>query len=218
MTDGLDRIDETVAQRLASVLVDPRDVGRVVGAIEHVGWHLAAKGPLRTPDAIWAQTLEWVEQALTTTSPRPAARRVGDRWGHLVYGVAVVHGHATEGTPASDGSGAGRACFVSAPDDVRAFRSGDVLVVNRPIPKLAPLLWEASALVCRNGNPAAHLCEVARSLHVPAVVSADLPDAVGEWMAAVDGGNGRVHWWATDATAPSSGAVGARVELEGSLR
>ncbi len=195
LIDGLDHGDAIVAERLDSVRIEGAAVARILGALDDVGRHLAATGSLRTPDAIWSQTVEWVDHALSSSSPRPAARSVGDRWAHLIYGVTVIHGRAALGTGASDGWAAGRAQFISRSDDVASFRSGDVLVVNRPLPKLAPLLWDASALVCRSGSPAAHLCEVARSLRLPAVVSADFPHSVDGISAAVDGTAGTVHWW-----------------------
>lgn len=195
LIDGLDHGDALVAERLASVTIDGPVVARVLGALDRVGRHLAETGSLRTPDAIWSQTVEWVDHALTSSSPKPVARSVGDRWAHVIYGVTAIHGRAAPGTGASDGWAAGRARFISRFGEVASFRSGDVLVVNRPLPKLAPLLWDASALVCRSGSPAAHLCEVARSLRLPAVVSSDIPPSVDGIIAAVDGKAGTVHWW-----------------------
>ncbi len=75
----------------------------------------------------------------------------------------------------------------------------DVVVVERPLPALASLLWTASALVAVAGNPAAHLMEVAGSLGVPTVLGVDLSPldgiaalAEGDRLAAVDGKTGTV--------------------------
>jgi len=76
-----------------------------------------------------------------------------------------------------------------------ALRTGQVMVVERPLIVFAPLLWKAAALVSRTGSPAAHLCEVARSLRVPAVVSAPVQPAAGGTILAVDGERGIVWDW-----------------------
>jgi phosphoenolpyruvate-protein kinase (PTS system EI component) len=75
-----------------------------------------------------------------------------------------------------------------------------VVVAANPLPALAPLLWRASALVTASGGPGAHLVDVARSLRVPAVVSAPIEDLIGplaggeprSHVLVVDGGTGLV--------------------------
>jgi phosphoenolpyruvate-protein kinase (PTS system EI component) len=67
---------------------------------------------------------------------------------------------------------------------------------------LAPLLWDAAALVTAGGGPAAHLFESARALGIPAIAGADLAEALGhdadeppggrDTVAAVDGDMGTV--------------------------
>jgi pyruvate,water dikinase len=86
---------------------------------------------------------------------------------------------ALYGLPAAPGRGTGPARRVASSDATGAIRRGDILVVNVPHPWLAPLLWNAAGLVSREGDPAAHLFEVARSLHVPAVAHVDLPATFG---------------------------------------
>ena len=75
------------------------------------------------------------------------------------------------------------------------MRTGVVLVVDRPLIRFAPLLWKAAALVSRTGSPAAHLCEVARSLRVPAVVSANIDRPASETILGIDGSLGVVWRW-----------------------
>jgi phosphohistidine swiveling domain-containing protein len=59
------------------------------------------------------------------------------------------------------------------------------MFLDRPLPGFAPLLWRASALVCRGGGAAAHLFEVAGSLGVPTVVGE--VDAAPGQLVSVDG-------------------------------
>ena len=195
LLDRVDAADPDLADRLADVRVDSEPASLLLGAMEGVGNALAARGLLDSADELWWQSVEWVELALNSDSPGPQSRWLGDRWADLLFGVISQYGSAESGTPASDGRAAGRATFLSVPADVARFRSRDVLVVERPLPAFAPLLWKAAALVSRTGSPAAHLCEVARSLAVPAVVSADIELPSDETVAAVDGLSGEVFLW-----------------------
>lgn len=195
LLDRLDAADPDLADRLADVRVDSESAALVLGAMEAVGNALAARGLLESADDVWWQSVDWVEDALTSDSPRPASRWLGDRWADLLFSVISRHGSAGAGTPASDGRAAGRATFITEPADTARFRSRDVLILERPLPTFAPLLWRAAALVSLTGSPAAHLCEVARSLGVPAVVSADISPPREETVAAVDGRSGEVFLW-----------------------
>ncbi len=195
LLDRLDAADPDLADRLADVRVDPESASLLLGAMEGVGNALAARELLDSADELWWQSVEWVELALRSGSPGPASRWLGDRWADLLFGVISQCGPAESGTPASDGRATGRATFLSEPADAARFRSRDVLVVERPLAAFAPLLWKAAALVTRTGSPAAHLCEVARSLAVPAVVSADIELPSDETVAAVDGLSGEIFLW-----------------------
>jgi pyruvate,water dikinase len=104
------------------------------------------------------------------------------------------------GAAASAGVATGPAVHCRASDlDSLPSVAGRVLVLDDPLPQFAPLLWEAAGLVALRGNPGAHLCQVARSLHVPAVVgleSASGPEVLGTddaqvWLV-VDGDAGEV--------------------------
>ncbi len=54
-----------------------------------------------------------------------------------------------------------------------------MVVGIRPTPHLAPLLWDASALITTGGGPAAHLFESARAINIPAVCAIHLDQALG---------------------------------------
>ena len=114
---------------------------------------------------------------------------------------ALPVGRAWRGAPASPGVASGRVARCAAAEaDASPSVAGRVLVVDHPLPRFAPLLWEVTALVALYGDPAAHLCEVARSLHVPAVVGLasgiaappDLDWADQELVLTVDGTLGGV--------------------------
>jgi phosphoenolpyruvate-protein kinase (PTS system EI component) len=72
------------------------------------------------------------------------------------------------------------------------------LLVQRPVPALAPLVFAARGVIARTGAAGSHLAEVARSLSVPMVtgchpetVTGALPPCTG-WLAAIDGATGEV--------------------------
>jgi pyruvate,water dikinase len=119
---------------------------------------------------------------------------VVDRWDELRFGVARAVGERRPGVPASAGRATGRAHRVSAPEDASRLEPGDVLVVEHPVPALAPFLWERGGVVAASGSPGSHLCEVARSIHVPMVVGVDLPELAGE-VVALDGDTGETWTW-----------------------
>jgi phosphohistidine swiveling domain-containing protein len=73
-----------------------------------------------------------------------------------------------------------------------------ILLVDRPVPGLAPLLFGARGVISRAGAAGCHLAEVARSLGVPMVVGCR-PETVtgpapapGAWIATINGGTGEV--------------------------
>jgi phosphoenolpyruvate synthase/pyruvate phosphate dikinase len=75
---------------------------------------------------------------------------------------------------------------------------GAIVLVDRPVPALAPLLFGARGVISRAGAASSHLAEVARSLGVPMVTGCHPetvtgPDpAPGAWYATINGGTGEV--------------------------
>jgi phosphoenolpyruvate-protein kinase (PTS system EI component) len=87
--------------------------------------------------------------------------------------------------------------------------SADTSWWPQPPAALAPLLWGASALVTVTGGPGVHLVDVARSLRVPAVVSAPVEDLIGP----LAGGEGSSHILVVDGGTGPVSAVQARAEV-----
>ena len=109
-----------------------------------------------------------------------------------------VAGTRVPGRPAVPGTAAGPlvACRPHKPA-ARDCR-GAIVLVDRPAPGLAPLLFGARGVISRAGAASSHLAEVARSLGVPMVVGCR-PEAVtgpdpaaGTWFATINGGTGEV--------------------------
>ncbi|MCB2227057.1 MAG: hypothetical protein KQH53_10305 [Desulfarculaceae bacterium] len=76
----------------------------------------------------------------------------------------------TGGVCASPGAGGGPLRWVLTGGDAVAFSQGEVLAVEQPLPRWAPLLSRAAALVSVRGGVAGHLASVAREFAVPALL------------------------------------------------
>ena len=75
----------------------------------------------------------------------------------------------TGGVTASPGRGFGPLRWVVTGSDAVAFRPGEVLAVEQPLPRWAPLLGRASAVISLRGGMAGHLASVAREFGLPAL-------------------------------------------------
>ncbi|MPZ86879.1 MAG: hypothetical protein GEU81_02180 [Nitriliruptorales bacterium] len=180
--------------------VDVAQGERVVALLEGVALTLATLGRIRHPRRFWRRNRDAAEASIRDFDPGEEPVRLGpDRWEPFVYGVVRAHGRVTSGVPVVPGVAAGRVVVVRNPHDPPLVVDRDVIVTQRPLPALSPLLWRASGLVTTSGNPAAHLMEVASSLGVPTVLGVDLEtvDGLGRLgtsacLAAVDGDEGLV--------------------------
>jgi hypothetical protein len=168
---------------------------RLVRDVDALATALVARGRLETRRAIWWQRWTWLVDAISGSDEPGEPRPATDAWEPLLMSVLRNVGSLRNGTPASGGTGVGRAVRVVDESDATTVEPGDVLVASRPIPALAPLLWEGAAIVTEAGGPGAHLFEVARALHRPAVAGVG-PTPPGATMVSVDGDTGETRWWA----------------------
>jgi phosphohistidine swiveling domain-containing protein len=97
-----------------------------------------------------------------------------------------------------------------------------ILLVDRPVPALAPLLFAARGVIARTGAAGSHLAEVARSLGVPMVLGCHPervtgPPAVpdGAFLAAIDGSSGDVALLPATEGWPVGGAESGLSALSG---
>jgi phosphohistidine swiveling domain-containing protein len=128
----------------------------------------------------------------------------------LLAAAVLGNGEHVPARPGTPGTAAGR-LMACRPHERPPGDCGDaILLVDRPVPALAPLLFAARGVIARTGAAGSHLAEVARSLGVPMVLGCrpervtgtpDVPD--GAFLAAIDGSTGDV------ALLPAAGANGA---------
>lgn len=184
--------------------VDPDRGARVLALLGRAAADLVRHGKLPDEDRIWwhapAVLESFSERECLPAPSTPTAGRIGPTpWEPFIHATVRAHGHALHGVAVVPGIAAGRVIVVRNPHDPPRIRDRDVVVVDRPLPALASLLWSASALVAGSGNPAAHLMEVAAALGVPTVLGVDFSPfgglaglAAGDRLAAVDGATGAV--------------------------
>lgn len=197
-----DDIEQTLDALAALPAADRRTASRLGVLLDRVADHLVHSGALDSADEMWSLTPEEIESVLRRTPSAPVTavrhrRRAALRWEAFCYTTVMSCGSRVTGEAASAGVGAGPVVHVREGAPTAPFPPRAVLVAPRPLPHLAPLLWEASALVTFGGSQAAHLAEVARSLNVPAVVGCAaaeraLDTAGARPLAAVDGSEGVV--------------------------
>jgi phosphohistidine swiveling domain-containing protein len=150
-----------------------------------------------------------------TAEPRAAVGREAPAGGlptarasmPLLAAAVLGLGEHVPGRPGAPGTAAGR-LVACRPHERPPGDCGDaILLVDQPVPALAPLLFAARGVIARTGAAGSHLAEVARSLGVPMVLGCrpervtgtpDVPD--GAFLAAIDGSTGDV------ALLPAAGA------------
>ena len=118
------------------------------------------------------QDVEWAldqEDGLFILQCRPLPSGGADGQVALVSG-AEEHLILRGGITASSGAASGKVRWVQTGGDAVSFEEGEVLAVEQPLPRWAPLLGRASALVGIKGGAAGHLASVAREFGVPALL------------------------------------------------
>ena len=109
-----------------------------------------------------------------------------------------VAGTRVPGTPVVPGTATGPLVACRPHEPAARDCRGAIVLVDRPVPGLAPLLFGARGVISRAGAASSHLAEVARSLGVPMVIGCRPevvtgPDpAIGAWFATINGGTGEV--------------------------
>jgi len=184
--------------------VDPAQAAELLALLDSLAVALVGTGRLRSPRRLWRATLDQLRSAVLDPDHREPQWLGPDRWEPFLHAAVRANGTATAGIPVVPGISAGRVVVVRDPHQPPPFEDRDVIVADRPLPALAPLLWRAGGLVTATGNPAAHLMEVANSVALPTVLAADLSafgglDGLGgsSWIAAVDGDAGTVSFLPT---------------------
>lgn len=184
---GLGRIDQERAHLLLQLVARVRSGLVEAGAVgdTYAAWQVE---PKRAFDLLRG-----------IRSPEQYQRIGFDRWEPFNAAVIVSNGTPAHGISAGPGIAAGRMSWITDQASMAAFRPRDVVAARRPLPGLAQLLWDATAVVTEGGSPAAHLFESARALAIPSVCGVRLRDSIGgdpagsERALAVNGHDGTVY-------------------------
>jgi len=127
----------------------------------------------------------------TVVSQRPAG--LIEEYSLQSSGEVLVEGRAVGARIAS-----GRAHVIRTPDELAAFKPGEVLVAETTTPDWEPVMKTAAAVVTDRGGRTCHAAIVARELGVPAVVGAQdattrLANASAVTVSCAEGDIGRVY-------------------------
>jgi phosphohistidine swiveling domain-containing protein len=117
----------------------------------------------------------------------------------LLAATVLGRGEHVPGRPGAPGTAAGRLVAVRPHERPAGGCADAILLVDQPVPALAPLLFTARGVIARTGAAGSHLAGVARSLGVPMVLGCR-PERVtgtpaapdGAFLAAIDGSTGDV--------------------------
>ena len=116
----------------------------------------------------------------------------------LLAATVLGRGEHVPGRPGAPGAATGW-LLPCRPHERPAGGCADaILLVDQPVPALAPLLFAARGVIARTGAAGSHLAEVARSLGVPMVLGCHpervtgTPAVPGVFLAAIDGSTGDV--------------------------
>jgi phosphoenolpyruvate-protein kinase (PTS system EI component) len=116
----------------------------------------------------------------------------------LLAAAVQAQGRRVPGRPAAAGTAAGRLVACRPHERPPADCRDAILLIERPVPALAPLLFAARGVIARSGAAGSHLAEVARSLAVPMVTGCHPETVINSgpagagWLAAIDGSTGEV--------------------------
>jgi PEP-utilising enzyme, mobile domain/Pyruvate phosphate dikinase, AMP/ATP-binding domain len=170
---------------------DPGRAALLMGHIDRIRCEMEARGVVSGLGAAWFLDMGQIERALDGPTLRIDSRVGLGRWDPLIAAVILHFGEAHQGTPASIGVGAGPAfCLPPTDPDLRPNPRSVIASIDAS-PDVAPLIWDAAALVTESGNPAAHLFASARAMGIPAICGVRLPSCP-EQIVAVDGNTGVV--------------------------
>ena len=159
--EGVCRMDTVAEERHQPCLEDGQilELARVglaadgiYGAAQDMEWAIDGQGRLHLLQC----------RALPQTEAVPGAADVAD----AVTGATIL---ASGGQTASAGAATGPIYVVRKDADALGFPSGGVLVAAQALPRWAPLLSRAAAVVAEQGSIAGHLANVAREFGVPAI-------------------------------------------------
>ncbi|MFH2133100.1 MAG: PEP/pyruvate-binding domain-containing protein [bacterium] len=161
--------EETDPARRAELSIDAETATRLAH------WSLQLERHFQAP-----QDIEWAlanDGKLFILQCRPLRQMVREQLIHQDDAPSdpgeppIVQG----GITVSSGSGWGPVVVVEKISDMGTFPPGSVLVTRQSLPRWAPLLDRAAAVVTERGSFAGHLGNVAREFGVPAIF--DLPGA-----------------------------------------
>jgi pyruvate,water dikinase len=160
--EGVCRMDVTGDKKASPSLTDDQALAlaklaitleKYYGSPQDIEWAITSRGQ------IYILQCRPLKQLETETGVRPP----------VLQGVAAEQVMTHGGVTASPGVACGPVFVVKSGVDRLKFPTGSVLVTEQSLPRWAPLLGRAAAVVTELGGVAGHLANVAREFGVPAL-------------------------------------------------
>ena len=143
-------IDQAQAVLLAEVAVM---LENYYDSPQDIEWAISGDGTIYVLQCRSMQQMQTVASTYSEKIVRPEPENV------------IIRG----GMAASPGLGCGSVFLVEGGSDMGQFPEGGILVTRQALPRWAPLLNRAAAVITEQGGVAGHLATVARELGVPAL-------------------------------------------------
>jgi pyruvate,water dikinase len=162
----------TTAEERGRFCIDDADVLKLADYAIKIEEHYSRKAGHPTPmDIEWAK--DGTDGILYVVQARPetvASQKDPAAW--EIYTLEKAAPALTTGRAVGEKIAAGDVRVIKDPEDLAAFRQGEVLVARSTSPDWEPIMKGAAAIVTDRGGRTCHAAIVARELGVPAVVGA----------------------------------------------
>lgn len=193
---GLRTLKTPRALQARFCLADPEVLQLTEVALQIEAHYSRRAGRPMPMDVEWARDAK--DGCLYIVQARPetvASRRGTDLVSYRLTGRGVIR---VTGKAVGEKIACGDVRIVRRPEDLRAFRPGEVLVAEATDPDWEPVLKMAAAVVTDRGGRTCHAAIVARELGVPAVVGAGdatsrLTEGARVTVSCAEGETGRVY-------------------------
>ena len=178
--------------------IDDKDVLELAHCAMVVEKHYSEKAGTLTPmDVEWAK--DGSDGALYIIQARPetvASRRKPEALES--YHLKTSAERIVSGRAVGEKIATGKVRLIANKDDLRSFRSGEVLVASSTSPDWEPVMKTAAAIITDHGGRTCHAAIIARELGVPAVVGTEnatrkMKSGMSVTVSCADGDIGHVY-------------------------
>ena len=167
------RSAEEDLRRLAGLRpVEPELAAELLGVLLALEASLHRRGLLRASSRVPEVEPGALDAALAGGAATDLAASVSPlrRWQRLLQLALSSACEVLEAEAAAPGVVVGIGRQVAPHATGEQLGPGEIVLLDQPLSRFAPLMWRVAGMVCLSGNESSHLLEVARARRVPAVI------------------------------------------------